>query len=151
MFVCSIPLPSLEPGSHLFQRANLKAVGMLFRIRCMVNSSEMSQILIYHLVINSLKFPSLWNLSDNSDSLRSSFAGLQPEMQDCFSCSAACCLWLCRSEQQKASEKKQQWGFILLFLELEFLLEKIIPLSLNFRCLLTSTVVLWLWDCQGLR
>lgn len=39
------------------------------------------------------------------------------------------------------------WGplFILLFLELQFLfLEKIIPLSLSFRCLLTSTVVLWL-------
>ena len=57
--------PVWNLGSHLFQRANLKAVGMLFRIRCMVNSSEMSQIQIYHLVINSLKFPSLWNLSDN--------------------------------------------------------------------------------------
>lgn len=66
-------------------------------------------------------------------------------MQDCFSCSAACSLWLCRSKQQKASEKKTQCGFILLFLELQFLcLEKIIPLSLSFRCLLTSTVVLWL-------
>lgn len=52
-------------GSHLFQRADLKAVGTLFRIRCTVNSSEVSQILIYHLVINSLKLPSLWNLSDD--------------------------------------------------------------------------------------
>lgn len=110
--------------------------------------------LIYHFVINSLSSLLSAISLTISDSLRPSFAVLQPEIQDCVSLALLCTFCDCADPSSRRPVRKRSSGDLSSCLwNYSSSWRKSFPFHWV-RCLLTSAVVLWLcgvvW-CWGRR